>query len=393
MKKDIESYLKLDGRNSMGEVATPLLLVEEMLDQLPESMFISSTTTFLDPCFGTGTFLKSIAKRLHKYGHSKENIESRIFGIEKSLLYINGIKLLKGFNPTITHIDFLTFKTNMKFDVIIGNPPFQNGNKGGGQNKIYNLFCKQGLNLLNNQGILYFIVPSSVCKKSKRFSLVNQPGLRLVDFTSNNHFKVGVNICSFMIDKSYNGMVKVRGNHGITQQPNSNVMRDLDGIDPKFIKMHDMLKELTNHPSKRMFKQNNVGPESSKSQTESHIHPVYKVDKKQGKILVQYNKKQPYYSNMNKFILPLSKSYKLGCEILDVDDYAVGYVCININNESELESIKSFVFSEYFIQHVQKWKELDGYGFNEALKYLPPFDTTKKWTNDEVKGFFEDIIK
>jgi hypothetical protein len=35
---------------------------------------------------------------------------------------------------------------------------------------------------------------------------------------------------------------------------------------------------------------------------------------------------------------------------------------------------------------------MDGYGYNYALKYLPPFDKTKSWTNDEVKQFIESFL-
>ena len=75
-----------------------------------------------------------------------------------------------------------------------------------------------------------------------------------------------------------------------------------------------------------------------------------------------------------------------------IDDFDVAHLCIDVNNELEVENIKSFIFSEYFKEHSKKWKELDGYGFNYALKYLPPFDKTKFWTNDEVKEFIEGFL-
>jgi type I restriction-modification system DNA methylase subunit len=67
----LKDLTTLKGNINNGEVFTPELLVEEMLNQLPEELFISNTTTFLDPCFGTGTFLKAIVNKLKKYGHNK----------------------------------------------------------------------------------------------------------------------------------------------------------------------------------------------------------------------------------------------------------------------------------------------------------------------------------
>ena len=65
-----------------GIIRTPGELAREIIYNIPEYIFKSSTTTFLDPACGRGTFLEVIAKRLKGYGHSRENIISRIFGID-----------------------------------------------------------------------------------------------------------------------------------------------------------------------------------------------------------------------------------------------------------------------------------------------------------------------
>ena len=65
-----------------GIVRTPEELAQEMISKIPEYIFESSTTNFLDPACGRGTFLIQITKKLKSYGHSWENITSRIFGID-----------------------------------------------------------------------------------------------------------------------------------------------------------------------------------------------------------------------------------------------------------------------------------------------------------------------
>jgi len=40
-----------------------------MLSNIPEEYWLSETTTFLDPCFGTGAFLDEVARKLLSYGH------------------------------------------------------------------------------------------------------------------------------------------------------------------------------------------------------------------------------------------------------------------------------------------------------------------------------------
>ena len=79
-----ESMMRVDDRAFLGEVTTPIALVNEMIDTLPESILTSPSTTFYDPCFGNGTFIVELIKRLRKYGHTMNNIESRIYGCEIS---------------------------------------------------------------------------------------------------------------------------------------------------------------------------------------------------------------------------------------------------------------------------------------------------------------------
>ena len=51
---------------SNDEVFTPPEVVNQMLDMLPQELFSSPDTTFLDPACKTGVFLREIAKRLIK---------------------------------------------------------------------------------------------------------------------------------------------------------------------------------------------------------------------------------------------------------------------------------------------------------------------------------------
>ena len=51
---------------SNDEVFTPPDIVNQMLDMLPQELFINPDTTFLDPACKTGVFLREIAKRLIK---------------------------------------------------------------------------------------------------------------------------------------------------------------------------------------------------------------------------------------------------------------------------------------------------------------------------------------
>lgn len=73
---------------SNDEVFTPPQLANQMLDMLPQELFQSKETKFLDPCTKSGVFLREIAKRLIE-GLADEipNLQERIDHIMKHQLY------------------------------------------------------------------------------------------------------------------------------------------------------------------------------------------------------------------------------------------------------------------------------------------------------------------
>ena len=65
-----------------GEVFTPLLLVDEILDKLPKESFTDPTKTFLEPACGDGNFLiRLIAYKIHN-GSTAEQALSTTYGLD-----------------------------------------------------------------------------------------------------------------------------------------------------------------------------------------------------------------------------------------------------------------------------------------------------------------------
>lgn len=370
-------------------------LVAEMLDQLPEDVWASTSTTFFDPAIGGGQFVRAIEQRLRSHGHSDANISSRVFGFEESELHtrfaVNKYKLV-GQYVRKPYEKFFELDNTMKFDVVVGNPPYQDGNKDGGQNKIYNQFAKQSLDMLKPNGIMAFITPTSVLKESKRFSLVGMDHLKIVDFRANNYFTVGIGICWWLVDKNYTGDVAVYNNIGVSNQSNTDVIYDYSIVDEEFSKLYEALKKVTDTPDKRMFKQNNFGPALSKTKTTDHIHSLHKLESKKIK-LTYWSSREPYHNLDNKLSIGMTKSLTDDACYIGTENFDPGYMTTSVKNKKEITNIKSFILSAYFIEHCNKWKSLDGYGYNYGLKYLPPFDKTKLWKNEEVKAFIESYVK
>ena len=159
--KTYELLHSVEDRSGYGEVTTPQFLSDEMTSNISKDMYISSTSTFLFPCFGNGTDIITVIKILRSYGHSMENIESRVSGYEISVRLFNKVqKLLSHYNfSKLYNRDFLNTESDMKYDVVIGNPPYNAAGSATG-NIIWDKFTIKSISLLKEGGYLAFIHPT-----------------------------------------------------------------------------------------------------------------------------------------------------------------------------------------------------------------------------------------
>ena len=124
-------------KNSFGEFFTPLVLIDELLKEIPETVWTDPQTRWFDPCAGRGNFGVVIFYRLMDTLASKIPEEGkRANHILRNMLYMNELnptnivhlKRLFGKKANIVRGDFLKMDATLldsKYDVIVQNPPYQ----------------------------------------------------------------------------------------------------------------------------------------------------------------------------------------------------------------------------------------------------------------------------
>jgi SAM-dependent methyltransferase len=208
MRANLNTYRDICDKNEKGEVRTPKELAEEMLNKLDQSVFKSSTTTFLDPCCGRGNFIIDICERLLAAGCSKESISKRVYAADINPKFCNILKhrlAKRDLYITIIQGDSLKYNWSMKFNVVVGNLPFQKENttKSTRTSKLYVKFIEFAVNYSDK---LLFITPNNwlTNKASKVHKITEDKFIDLIDCSSS--FNIAIDTCYFLYDRSANVM-------------------------------------------------------------------------------------------------------------------------------------------------------------------------------------------
>ena len=167
-------------QKQLGEVLTPLTLVEEMVAQIDiycPQVWSNPNARWLDNSVGLGAFMVVIyAKLMIGLRTNIPDEQKRRSHILTEMLYVCDIcpfniscyKMIMGYKKDYNKKNIIcadslaeeSFK-GYKFDMVIGNPPYQpptNGQFGG--SSLWPLFVEKAVSVLKNKGFLLYVHPA-----------------------------------------------------------------------------------------------------------------------------------------------------------------------------------------------------------------------------------------
>ncbi len=472
---------------SNDEVFTPPKLVNNILDLLPFELWSNPDAKVLDPVSKSGVFLREIAKRLDKGLEDKipdkrkrinHIFENQLYGIAitelTSLLSRRGVYGSKTANGKYSFCDTFTdeqgniryeqmkhnwhngnctfcdarqevydrdgtFETyaynfihtekpnnifKMKFDVIVGNPPYQlsDGGFGASAKPIYHKFIEQAKKL--NPRYLTMIIPARwfaggrVGELSKfRDEMLHDPCIRVIhDFINASDCFPGVEIKGgvnyFLWDRDNIGKCKIythEGDHIVSESER----HLLEEGSTTFIRRNEaipILKKVLNFHeesfSSIVSANDPFGFDVREVKSMVRIKPKYKLNKFENSVHFYYNgwkhkglgyidKKYIKKNNgwINEYKLFVPKAIGIGdCKtdlikpIIPVKNSCCSetYIVIGpFHTEQSLENVLGYVNTKFF-HFLVSLKKITQEARRGVYSFVPMQDFSESWTDQQL---------
>lgn len=174
-----KSGIRLSEKSLAGEVFTPVSVIDRMLAMLPKAVWRNPALTWCDPACGFGQFplkllvggpgYEGLLSGLATAFPNKHARLTHIFTTMLTCYDINPehaaslliqIRKMGVAKPNVYAADFLGATADKPYDIIVGNPPYnQGGIKRVGEKRLHVRFTEVALQRLGPNGHLLFVCP------------------------------------------------------------------------------------------------------------------------------------------------------------------------------------------------------------------------------------------
>jgi len=311
-----------------------------------------------------------------------EEITKKIWFNDKFLNFTNRIKR-KYNNINIIEGDFLEIGKTMKkqFDVIIGNPPYQETKR----RKLWPMFSTMALeDLLAPNGFMAFITPSnflysnnSVVKKVmtnlKKFNTIQ------INNNINNHFPdIGMDFCYYIVEKTpYQGTTIF--NHKTEGEVEYNIQNDRTPLSAEQALVFDICEKISN-PKRKFynFEIEDVSTATIKAEKDdSHKYFVIQTTANQG-----YTTSPVSNDGILKLAVNISASYSNMLITKKATGGLIGF--IRLSSEKEGEQIKNYLLHPLMKFYVENYQKTSGFKTAVRRSKIPT-----KPSVDDLYSYFD----
>ena len=269
-------------KKSHAEVSTPYNLRQLMLDLIPVKVWQTLKKVF-EPCAGKGGFIIDIIDRfMNGLKDLIPDEKLRYKTIVEKCLYFCDINptnificklLIDPYNEyKLNYYEGNTLELNIKekwninfFDIIIGNPPYQNNNnnKGSG-NTLWNLFVEYALNTwLINKGYLLYVHPRGWRQiKNKTGELMRK---KQIIYLNMNNVEKGLEIFNCATDFDYYLIEN-------TNVYKKTIINDYTNKEYKYL-INEKLLFIPNHDLNEIYKMINIVDDNGFMNDQSSYEP------------------------------------------------------------------------------------------------------------------------
>ena len=380
-----------DGK-SLQTYYTPLSLVGEMLDRLPKLsnkkvLVVGSSEIYF------------LLQHLVNEGH--------IVGLD--LHFLTDMEELRGVrNVIVTDFKNISnFKLNMRFDIVIGNPPFQDGDRKDKANKLWPFFVRFGDSVLEEEGFLCLIHPinwiiptADIGKGPSGFSILR-------DLFKKNQL-IYANLDSDGIRSKYFPKIGSKFSYYVMQKVEATTPTefqtatetfyvDLSSVEsiPKVVTgaAFSILSKLRSVPSFSFLDQNheiatdgkNKGNNSTQGMKEPSTEFTFKnYHTPAGGGTFRYSNRPHSKAHLPKVMISLSGKY-----IPTPDEGEMGYTGMVLTYLTDNPKLVAEILSKKIYKFYVEMEKHSGFVPRPQVLSLPKVDTTRPWTDQELYEHFD----
>lgn len=373
-------------------------LWQEIINIIPDEVFLKKDLKILNVACGHGTEADIIVKRMTSLGRTVQEIQDSMYLNDKYSVFTKEA-YNKGYKNVIKQ-DFMEWESNMKFDIVIGNPPYEAATKEGRKDQANNLWSKftnKSMSLVKDGGYVSLITPTSWLspaadigkgKHGTRFFEAYFQRYKTHVLNVNEcakHFNVGSTFSYFVLEKTESNNFNTRV---ITEEDDFTINLNTISYLPKSMNPLSIgiNKKVLEQTEKFGIVGNNL-PETRiemKKEKDSKFNvPCYNTPAKGG--TYWYSQQPIDTANKAKVIISISGNY---VPIYDQGGKSFTGMCLAyyLKNNDNMDSIRSFLESK-LIKFVLSENKYTGW-VSPVVSELPNIDKTKLWTDQDLYNYF-----